>query len=306
MRKNIQMAQKEQELDAAKQAALAATQQSQEALAKAEQEVLGTRQRVVEAEASLREVNKALAALAAEDSQQNAHLKDKLAMLDVAQGEIAQMRDTHHGAEIIKDMQILQTKMEELGAAIPANRRRTPHFLCTRCSLLTLTVDMTVGRALGTGVAGALAVLFGKSAYEAFRERQTLSALQGELSFHRRELARLEKDLQSNRAAVDSLKEQQKTSGSALASLESELSAARKAVTDLEAQYAAQVTAIGAAKELLAAKSSLITDLDKLRAAKEGKVAALSPQVETQAAAVAAADRAANPLNHPLVKQFFK
>lgn len=95
-------------------------------------------------------------------------------------------------------------------------------------------------------------------------------------------------------------------SGSALASLESELSAARKAVTDLEAQYAAQVTAIGAAKELLAAKSSLITDLDKLRAAKEGKVAALSPQVETQAAAVAAADRAANPLNHPLVKQFFK
>ena len=70
-----------------------------------------------------------------------------------------------------------------------------------------------IARGFAAGAVGALAVVFGKSTYEAFIERQSLQKLETEKSAHQTELMALETNINASKAALASLEDQSKSAG---------------------------------------------------------------------------------------------
>lgn len=77
-------------------------------------------------------------------------------------------------------------------------------------------------------------------------------------------------------------------------------------VKRLEAEQTSRNVQLATTQGLLSTKGALLSDLVRLQQVKQGKVSELTTTVENQVAKIAEADHAANPLNHPLVKGFFK
>lgn len=70
-----------------------------------------------------------------------------------------------------------------------------------------------IARAFAAGAVGAFGVVFGKSYYDAFNERQSLNRMEGERKTHEAELSTLAKSISSSKAAIESLEEQSKSAG---------------------------------------------------------------------------------------------
>ena len=70
-----------------------------------------------------------------------------------------------------------------------------------------------IARGFAAGAVGAVAVVFGKGAYEAFVERQSLQKLETEKNAHQTELTALEKNVNASKAALASLEDQSKSAG---------------------------------------------------------------------------------------------